>query len=178
MEEQEIFQEDKAAKFLKNFFASQGITLRKLSKEDLREEIVCYLRENNILTLATCRDNMPRATAVEYRNDGLTIYIGSEGGGKYANLAVNKNISFTITSPYTTFFSCRGLQGWGKVEIFGEGTEGFDEGVRVLKPERSMTELGMKGMPKVFNRRIIKVHPDRFKYMHIMKGIVNTTYVP
>ena len=122
--------------------------------------------------------NTGSATVLEYRSDGLTIYIGSEGGGKFANLTVNKNVSFTIASPYTTFFSCRGLQGWGKAEVYAEETKEFDEGMDVLRPERALVELGMKGIPKVFNRRLIKIIPEKLKYGHLIKGIVNALYVP
>ena len=177
-EEKDVLEDEKAYEFLKKFFASHGVTLKRPSKEELKEEIICYLRENNILTLATCRDNMPRATVLEYRNDGLTIYVGSEGGGKFANLAVNKNVSFTIASPYTTFFSCHGLQGWGRAEVYKEGTKEFDDGMKILKPERALVELGMKDMPAVFNRRLIKIIPEKLKYGHLIKGYVNAIYVP
>jgi len=178
MEEKDVLQDEKALAFMKKFFASHGITLQKPSKEELKEEIICFLRENNVVTLATCRDNMPRATALEYRSDGLTIYIGSEGGGKFANLAVNKNVSFTVAAPYTTFFSLHAVQGWGKAEVYAEGTKEFDEGMNIIKPERVFAELGMKSMPPVFNRRLIKVIPERLKYGHLIKGIVNAVYVP
>ena len=176
MEEKNVMENPKAKEFLKNFFKSNGIPLKKPSRDELYYEIVTYLRENNILTLATCKDNMPRATVLEYRSDGIIIYMGSEGGGKFANLAVNQNVSFTISSSYTTFFSCRGLQGWGKAEVFKEGTKEFEEGMKILKPERALAELGLKEMPSVFSRRLIKIISDRFAYNYILRGFINSVY--
>ena len=173
MAENDVMSEAKVQEYLKNFFKSHGITVQKLSEDELKEELLAYLMECNILTLATCSNNIPRATVLEYRNKGFDIYIGSEGGGKFANLKVNKNVSFTITSPYTTFFSCRGIQGWGKAEIYNEGTKEFDEGMSVIKPERALAELGMKEMPSVFKRRVIRIIPDKLKYSYLAKGIMN-----
>jgi len=173
MEENNVMEEAKVQEYLKNFFGAQGITVQKLNEEELKEELLAYLKECNILTLATCSNDIPRATVLEYRNDGFNIYIGSEGGGKFANLKVNSNISFTITSPYTTFFSCRGLQGWGKAEVYNEGTKEFDEGIKVIKPERALVELGMKEVPSVFKRRVIKIIPNKLKYSYLAKGIMN-----
>ncbi len=173
MAENDVMSEAKVQEYLKNFFGSQGITVQKLSEDELKDELLAYLKECNILTLATCSNDIPRATVLEYRNDGFIIYIGSEGGGKFANLKVNPNISFTITSPYTTFFSCRGIQGWGKAEVYDEGTAEFDDGMNVIKPERALAELGMKEMPSVFRRRVIKIIPDKIKYSYLAKGIMN-----
>ncbi|RMG19934.1 MAG: pyridoxamine 5'-phosphate oxidase family protein [Methanobacteriota archaeon] len=173
MEENNVMEDAKVQEYLKNFFAQYGIKVKKLSEDELKEEVLAYLKECNILTLATCSNNIPRATVLEYRNDKFNIYIGSEGGGKFANLKVNNKVSFTIASPYTTFFSCRGIQGWGKAEVYEEGTAGFEEGMKVIKPERALAELGMKEMPSVFRRRVIKIIPEKIKYSYLAKGIMN-----
>ena len=50
-----------------------------LTQDELYHEIIEYLEINNICTLAFACNNVPRATPVEYRNDGAQIYVVSEG---------------------------------------------------------------------------------------------------
>ena len=51
----------------------------KMTRDELYREIVEYLEINNICTLAFAFNNVPRASPVEYRNDGATLYVVSEG---------------------------------------------------------------------------------------------------
>ena len=82
-------------------FASVNITLLdSISEKDFLNIISAYLSSHNVLHLATCRDNEPRCTALEYFNSGLTVYVFSEGGGKIANLKANPQVSYTINDPY------------------------------------------------------------------------------
>jgi len=47
-------------------------------------------------TICTCRDNIPRATPLEYYSDGTTLYIIGHKGIKVGNLRVNHNVSVGI----------------------------------------------------------------------------------
>ena len=40
------------------------------------------------------------STPLEYRLDGVTFYILSEGGGKFNNLKINTTVFFSIAEPY------------------------------------------------------------------------------
>lgn len=66
-----------------------------IDEKGLKEEIITYLNQHNVLHLATCRDDEPRSTPLEYFNNGLTVYIFSEGGGKFANLKANPRVSYS-----------------------------------------------------------------------------------
>lgn len=59
----------------------------------------CGIKHGNGLVLATASKNAPRATAVEFFNEGLTIYIFGEPGGKIANLKRNRKVSAFIYQP-------------------------------------------------------------------------------
>ena len=49
----------------------------------------CGIIHRNCLVLATSAKNIPRATVLEFFNEGLTIYIFGEPGGKIANIKRN-----------------------------------------------------------------------------------------
>ncbi len=56
----------------------------------------CGLVHKNSLVLATCANNKPRATTLEFFNEGLTIYILGEPGGKIANIKRNPSVSAVV----------------------------------------------------------------------------------
>jgi nitroimidazol reductase NimA-like FMN-containing flavoprotein (pyridoxamine 5'-phosphate oxidase superfamily) len=56
----------------------------------------CGLAHKNSLVLATCANNKPRATTLEFFNEGLTIYILGEPGGKIANIRRNPAVSAVV----------------------------------------------------------------------------------
>lgn len=84
----------------------------KMEKDKLEKEIIDFLNENSsrkgtldvgcglahgsACALATCRDNMPRSTPVDFFSEGLTLWIGAEPGGKIVNIKENPNVSVTI----------------------------------------------------------------------------------
>ena len=100
----------------------EKIKLKKFTSAKSFEKVLLkFLKEQNVLHLCTCRNNQPRATPLEYRLHGLTFYILSEGGGKFNNLKVNKNVSFSIAAPYDSnkdFWGAKGLQAWGKAKVY------------------------------------------------------------
>ncbi len=56
----------------------------------------CGLIHKKALVLATCANNKPRATTLEFFNEGLTIYILGEPGGKIANIKRNPVVSAVV----------------------------------------------------------------------------------
>jgi nitroimidazol reductase NimA-like FMN-containing flavoprotein (pyridoxamine 5'-phosphate oxidase superfamily) len=74
-----------------------GIEMRHPSREELEKEIIDYLSKKQPCSLATCgKDGWPRVSVVDYINDGLTIYIFSEGGDKFKNLKENSRVGIGI----------------------------------------------------------------------------------
>jgi hypothetical protein len=70
--------------------------------------------------LATSAKDFPRCTLLGYRNLGTTLDILSEGGGKFANLKKNKNVSWAIASRIRggkNLLWVQGLQCWGIAEV-------------------------------------------------------------
>ena len=89
-------------------------TSRELSKVVVRRKIIdflnasacqidsrpgkqsCGLIHKNALVLATSAKDTPRATVLEFFNEGLAIYIFGEPGGKIANIKRNPRVSAVI----------------------------------------------------------------------------------
>ena len=88
--------------FVKDLCAKAGVRLRKaMTVAAYEEEVAQFLKDHDILYLSTSRDDVPRCTPLGYFTRGLTIYILSEGGGKFANLARNAKVAYSIASRMT-----------------------------------------------------------------------------
>lgn len=90
------------------------VTAREISKGGVRKKIIdflnasscqidsrpgkqsCGMIHKNALVLATSAKDTPRATVLEFFNEGLTLYIFGEPGGKIANIKRNPRVSAVI----------------------------------------------------------------------------------
>ena len=158
------------------------IKLKNFKSASAFEKVLLkFLREQNVLHLCTCRNNQPRATPLEYRLHGLTFYILSEGGGKFNNLKVNKNVSFSIAAPYDSnkdFWGAKGLQAWGKAKVYSmkDNPRRFKDALKKIKAYETMKSAGVEGLPPQFNYRFIEITPDRFNYGNLREGIYHVTW--
>jgi len=171
----------KATEFEIAAFQKSGIELKNPTVEEVEKVIKHYLAANNVLHLATCKDDIPRSTPLEYHSEGMNVYIISEGGGKFANLKDNPKVSYSIASvykPLEDFFSARGLQVWGTAEVYTRDSNPsvFEEGLRVIKPENVLKQLGITELPKSFNYKLIKIVPDKATYQHLRAGYRYVTW--
>jgi hypothetical protein len=166
----------------KALFEKFNITLiDAIDEKKFQEVIIEYLNQHNVLHLATCRDNEPRSTPLEYFNNGLTVYIMSEGGGKFANLKVNPKVSYSISDPYEPaedFFGFTGLQVWGNVTTFkkNDDSKRFDD---ILKYTRNLDGLKKQGVDPIasgFNFNVITIEPLKVRYLNPKKGYRNISW--
>jgi hypothetical protein len=78
----------------------------------------CGMVHHNALILATSYNDTPRATVLEFFNEGLTIYIFGEPGGKIANLKRNPKASAVVyEQPLNHAKFQRSLQMFGSAEL-------------------------------------------------------------
>lgn len=78
----------------------------------------CGTIHRNCLVLATSRNDMPRATPLEFFNEGLTLYIFGEGGGKTTNIKHNENVCAAIyEQPMHHDVLQKSLQIFGKAQL-------------------------------------------------------------
>ncbi|MBM4309831.1 MAG: hypothetical protein FJ119_02635 [Deltaproteobacteria bacterium] len=166
-------------KMLGELFRLLKITRWHPDRAELEREIIDYLAKNQPLTLATCTaDGNPHVSVVDYVNDGLDLYIFSEGGQKFKNLAHNKNVAVGIGTSARTITSVRGLNLWGTADVFNDGTAEFKRAFALFKP--LLDDFEQKtGMPASFPpgmARIIRITPHRMVYFHYRKGIAHACW--
>jgi len=78
----------------------------------------CGINHCTSLVLATSYDDEPRATPLEFFNEGLIIFIFGEPGGKIANIKRNPKVCATIyEQPMDHSKTQRSIQIWGKAEL-------------------------------------------------------------
>ena len=92
-------------------------SLKRMPQRDLRKRIIEFLEGQNMCVLATCSNDVPRATPIEYHSKGLTMYFVGEPGTKLKNMKNNPNVSIGIFLPYTGWDSVKGAQITGKAKI-------------------------------------------------------------
>ncbi|MFC1671314.1 pyridoxamine 5'-phosphate oxidase family protein [Spirochaetota bacterium] len=166
-------------KELKELLKTKNVEIvEDISTEDFEKELVKYIDEHNVLHLSTCRDNIARSTILEYCNDGLTIYIFSEGGGKIGNIKENNTVSYTIADlydPIEDFFSAKGLQIWGEASVFkrNDNENKFREIFKHSDYTGNFDRMREQGIdientPTNFN--VITIKPTRMKYLNTRRG--------
>lgn len=163
-------------------FERLGIKLiENMSVEEFEALVVDYLNSHNVLNLATCRNNEPRCTTLEYFNNGLFVYIFSEGGGKILNIKENPLVSYTVNDPYhpeVDFFGAVGLQVWGRASIFKR----FDDPARAeqirryFRGDEALRRQGLSEMAQKVNYNIITIEPLRIRYLDLRRGFRNVVW--
>jgi uncharacterized pyridoxamine 5'-phosphate oxidase family protein len=149
---------------------------KHLSKVALEKEIIDYLSKRQVCSLATCgKDGAPRISTVNYINEGLTLYIFSEGGKKFKNLQENNNVAIGIADHYKAFDALRGINIWGVADVFTEEDKEFAHSMELFKPMFKDFEKQI-GISIEFPKgilRIIRATPTKMVYYHNRKGISN-----
>lgn len=175
--------QQKVPSFVLPIFKNEKIQVKDFTSVKAFEKVLLkFLKEQNVLHLSTCKNNLPRTTPLEYRLHGLTFYILSEGGNKFNNLKVNKNVSFSIAAPYhpkKDFWGSKGVQAWGKSKVYSMKTNPrrFKDALKKMRVYESMKKLGIKELPPQINFQIIEIAPDRITYSNLRAGVYHVTWM-
>ncbi len=140
---------------------------KELSRQELEHLIIDFLKEQPLCVIATCSENMPRATTVEFFPVDTTIYILTEGGKKIENIMQNPNVSIAIHAPFTGWQNVKGLQITGIAEIGKKGSSIFEEGLEAFKMRRVSQAATLPDFMSV-----IKVKPSKMEYLDTTLGKV------
>lgn len=82
----------------------------------MKNKIMQFIKNKNICIIATCSENEPRASTVNYVSDGFTLYIMTSGKSiKCRNIKANPNVSVAIDDQGRKERAC--LQAEGVAEI-------------------------------------------------------------
>jgi hypothetical protein len=134
----------------------------ELSRQHVEELIISLLEACPLCVIATCSDNIPRASTVEFFPMGTTLYILTEGGKKIENIKRNPHVSVAIHAEFTGWSDVKGLQITGTAEIGERGSSIFNEGVRAYKRRRG-SQSPVLSLPDFMN--VIKVKPAKLEYL-------------
>ncbi len=127
-------------------------TLENLIKEFMLQECMCVL--------ATCSDDSPRASPVEFFPLGTTIYVLTEGGEKIDNITKNPRVSIAVHAPFTGWQNLRGLQIAGNAEVGIKGTRIFEDGTEAYRKRRGLESAHLPDFMKV-----IRIVPQKMEYI-------------
>lgn len=166
---------DEREQMMEKALKNMNIKRLHLAREELEKEIIAYLGKKQPCSLATCgKDFEPRISVVDYVNDGLTIYIISEGGEKFKNLKENNRVAVGIGTGAKAL-KTRGINIRGTADVFAVGDPEFDKGIKLFKTifEEMAQAMGVQSecpLPRDL-LRLIRVTPTTMVYHHTMKGI-------
>lgn len=152
-----------------------------------RTEPGCNLIHGKACALGTCVDNIPRVTPIDLYNDGLTVWIAGEPGGKIANIMRNPNVSIGVYEPVDHSKEQKSLQIWGTAKLINMKNDpmefakrltffGIDEALKGMIEEFTQNEQLPAGqeeasyerLKKLFN--LIRITPEKMILLHMQPG--------
>ena len=172
-------------KWEREIFEKRNIELiEDLKAEDFEKEIERFLKEHNVLHLATCKNNEARSTPLEYWGNGLKVHIMSEGGGKIGNIRANPKVAYSIAEPYfpkKEFFGAVGLQVWGMASMFkkNDDMEKFKEiysHSHYAKTPEALRNQDVSQVSEWLNFNIITIEPLKIRYLNVKNGYRNVMW--
>ncbi|NLK44461.1 MAG: pyridoxamine 5'-phosphate oxidase family protein [Tissierellia bacterium] len=132
---------------------------KRISPEELKALIGEFLRERKDGSLATCMNNIPRSSPVQYAvGDNMNIYIFSAGGEKFKAISENPNVCLLVNTDYINYRQIKGVQ------IFGTATTSLmdplllDE-AKELHPDPYLVDKERQ------NLKVIKIVPEEIVYL-------------
>jgi nitroimidazol reductase NimA-like FMN-containing flavoprotein (pyridoxamine 5'-phosphate oxidase superfamily) len=147
----------------------------------------CTLAHGRACALGTSVDDVPRVTPVDFFNEGLTVWIAGEPGGKVANIMRNPKVSVGIYEPVDHSREQKSLQIFGTAELINMKNNpdefkkrfaqfGLEEALAGLLEdyvERKTVSADKTGamletLPKMFNW--IKITPRKMILLHMKPG--------
>jgi uncharacterized protein YhbP (UPF0306 family) len=86
--------------------------------DELKHQIVDYLKSHNTMTLATCAGDVPWGATVFFASDDLRLYFFSAPESRHCqNLTVNQRVAVTIQEDYQDWREIKGIQLEGSVAL-------------------------------------------------------------
>lgn len=126
--------------------------------DPLQRDILAYLATHNVMTIASCDQNVPWAAAVFYASDEFDLYFFSNPKSRHGlNMAANSIVSAAIHEDYSDWRAIRGIQ-----------LEGRAERLRSLKLQAHFWEVYLKKFP--FVKQFFSLGGQAGSIADILKG--------
>ena len=136
-------------------------------EDQLVARIVDLLESERICNVATCVDDRPLNSAVEYVNAGTMLYFVSFPGTlKIANIKINPQVALTINASELRPGEIRGLQIFGRARILPADET---DPIKTLFLDRNLLEPATHW--SLENTILVEVAPLQIDYLDYSKGI-------
>ena len=144
--------------------AQQRVT-KQMSKDEIERRISVFIKNHNMCVLCTARDNIPRATPIEYWADGTILYMVADPGTKLENVKANPRVGVGIYDPLVGSLSVKGMQITGEAAILTDDNPKYDEALIMHKRELVGEEIGDYKPPR--GRAVIKIEAKKIEFIDI-----------
>jgi hypothetical protein len=135
------------------------IVTEKISSSQLKAKVINFLKEHIEGSLATCMNNIPRCSPVQYFiGDELDIYIVSAGGDKFNAIAKNPNVCLLVNTDYLDYRKIRGVQIFGRASTSLANSSVYDEAKRYA-PANHIINTEKESL------KVIKIIPEEIVYL-------------
>jgi nitroimidazol reductase NimA-like FMN-containing flavoprotein (pyridoxamine 5'-phosphate oxidase superfamily) len=144
--------------------AQQKVT-KQMSKEELERRISVFIKTHNMCVLCSAKDNVPRATPIEYWADGTTLYMGADAGSKRENIKANPEVSIGIFDPFVGSLSVKGMQITGQATLLTNDNPEFDYASLLERQELVGEDVG--DFKPRRDRIVIKVEAKKIEFLDV-----------
>ena len=145
--------------------------------ERLREELLGYLKAHNVMTIASCHENIPWAAAVFYASDGFDLYFLSNPKSRHgSNMSANRQVSAAIHEDYRNWREIRGIQLEGRAERLtslkqqGQFWKVYESKFPFVKEFFQPSSVRSMLSAKVTGIRLYRIVPSEVYYIDNSKG--------
>jgi len=144
---------------------AQAKATKQMSRDELERRISVFIKNHNMCVLATARDNIPRATPIEYWADGTTIYIFADPGSKRDNIKANPKVSVGIFDSFVGSLSVKGMQITGEAVLLADDNPEYNEALIIHRKELVGEDIG-DFKPRQ-GGTVIKIEAKKIEYIDI-----------
>ena len=145
----------------------------QLPKEEIEERISNFFKEQAMCTIATSKNDVPRATPLECFADGLTLYISADPGTKVENVKVNPNVAIAMCNQIHPDWSGDNWKTHKSIQLEGKATlleqddpENLRAKTEIIKWQAFVSALGWD-TSQARRGWVMKVEPTRIEYFEM-----------
>jgi len=134
--------------------------LEPMPRDQLEQHLSEFIKSHNVCVLATAKDNIPRATPLEYEAEGITLYIMVGPGRKTENMRANPEISVGISDPLQGWLTVKGAQISAQARLLTDSDAEYPEAWKIFNRANAHKE-GWDVAPK--GRTLLKIESRKIE---------------
>jgi len=136
--------------------------LEVMPRDQLKQHLIEFIKSHNVCVIATAKDNVPRATSLEYEADGTTLYIMVGPGRKIENMRANPQISADLHDPLHGWMTVKGLQMTAQAKLLTDSDAEYPGAWKIYNKANAGTE-GWDIPPK--GRTLLVIEPRKIEFI-------------